>query len=135
MNNTDKIQIIVVDDNPIFLEAITSYISKQEKYEILAVYPSGPALLEEIDNFDPDLILLDIEMPWLNGLETAKRLSSRAIRLKLIAITMYYDDIYINKLIEAGFMGFVNKNHVTENLNDVISNVMEGNYMFPETSF
>jgi DNA-binding NarL/FixJ family response regulator len=135
MSTTGRIQLIVVDDNPIFLEAITSYLSKLEEYEILAVFTSGPTLLEAIDNFDPDLILLDIEMPWLNGMETAKRLSSRGIKPKLIAITMYFDDIYINKLIEAGFMGFVNKNSVTEHLNDVISGVMEGNYMFPDTTF
>ena len=129
---TDKIQLIIVDDNPIFLEAITSYLSKQEQYEIVAVFSSGPALLEAIDNYDPDLILLDIEMPWLNGMETAKRLNAHGMKLKLIAITMYYDGIYIKKLIEAGFMGFVNKNNVSENLVRVIDTVMKGELAFPE---
>jgi DNA-binding NarL/FixJ family response regulator len=132
MNVPHKKQLIIVDDNPIFLEAITSYLSKQEQYEIVAVFTSGPTLLEAIDNFDPDLILLDIEMPWLNGMETAKRLSSHGMKLKLIAITMYYDGIYIKKLIEAGFMGFVNKNNVTENLIQVIDRVLEGELAFPE---
>ncbi len=112
MSLPDKIQLIVADDNPIFLEAITSYLSKLEQFEIVATFTSGPDLLEAMDNYDPDLILLDIEMPWLNGLETAKRLSSHGMKLKMIAITMYHDGIYIKKLIEAGFMGFVNKNSV-----------------------
>ncbi len=133
MIRTDKIQLIVVDDNPIFLEAITTYLSKQDQYEIVAAFTSGPALLEVIDNYDPDLILLDIEMPWLNGMETAKRLSSHGIKPKLIAITMYYDGIYIKKLIEAGFMGFVNKNNVSENLIQVIEKVLDGELAFPET--
>jgi DNA-binding NarL/FixJ family response regulator len=132
MNKMVKIQLIIVDDNPIFLEGITAYLSKLEQYEIVAVFSSGSNLLEAIDNFDPDLILLDIEMPWLNGMETAKRLSSHGMKLKLIAITMYYDGIYIKKLIEAGFMGFVNKNNVTENLIQVIERVLEGELAFPE---
>jgi DNA-binding NarL/FixJ family response regulator len=132
MIQPDKIQLIVVDDNPIFLEAITSYLSKPEQYEIVAVFTSGPALLEAIDNYDPDLILLDIEMPWLNGMETAKRLSSHGMKLKLIAITMYYDGIYIKKLREAGYKGFVNKKNVSEKLEPGIEKVLEGELAFPE---
>ena len=132
MNREEKIQIIIVDDNPIFLEGITTYLGKLEKFEIVAVFTSGPALLEELDQYDPDLILLDIEMPWLNGLETAKRLSSHGIKLKLVALTLYYDDIYIKKLIEAGFMGFVNKNSVSENLVQVMETVLKGETAFPE---
>jgi len=132
MTQKDKIQLIIVDDNPYFLEGITAYISKLEKYEIVAVFSSGPTFLEAIDNYDPDLILLDIEMPWLNGIETAKRLSAHGMKLKLIAITMYYDGIYIKKLIEAGFMGIVNKNNVAENLDHVIAGVLKGDLMFPD---
>ncbi len=128
----EKIQLIIVDDNPYFLEGITAFISKHEQYEIMAVFSSGPALLEEIDHFDPDVILLDIEMPWLNGMETAKRLNAYGMKLKLIAVTMYYDGIYIKKLIEAGFMGFVNKNNVSENLVKVIDSVLKGETAFPE---
>ena len=132
MNHAEKIQLILVDDNPYFLEGITAYLSKFEQYEILAVFSSGPALLEEIDNYDPDVILLDIEMPWVNGIETAKRLNSFGMKLKLIAVTMYYDGIYIKKLMEAGFMGFVNKNKVSENLVHVIDSVLKSEPAFPE---
>jgi DNA-binding NarL/FixJ family response regulator len=131
MNQMQKVQIIIVDDNPIFLEGISSYLSKFDTYEIIAVFTSGPMLIETIDQFDPDLILLDIEMPWLNGIETAKRLSSRGMKARFIAITMY-DGIYIKKLIEAGFMGFVNKNHVAENLIQVMETVLRGESAFPE---
>jgi DNA-binding NarL/FixJ family response regulator len=133
MNQKSRIQLIIVDDNPYFLEAITAYLSKLEQFEIMAVFSSGPSFLEAIDNYDPDVILLDIEMPWLNGLETAKRLNSHGMKLKLIALTMYYDGIYIKKLVEAGFMGFVNKNNVSENLVQVIDKVLKGELAFPET--
>jgi DNA-binding NarL/FixJ family response regulator len=132
MSQEKKIQVIIVDDNPIFLEGISSYLSKFDSYDIVAVYNSGPTLIEAIDQYDPDLILLDIEMPWLNGIETAKRLSSKGMKTRFIAITMYYDGIYIKKLQEAGFMGFVNKNHVSENLIQVMETVLKGETAFPE---
>jgi DNA-binding NarL/FixJ family response regulator len=132
MNQSGKIQIIIVDDNPIFLEGISSYLSKNDKYDIVAVFSSGPDLIESIKNYDPDLVLLDIEMPWLNGIETAIRLRTYGMKLKTIAITLYQDYIYVNHLKEAGFMGFVNKNNVSENLDHVIDGVLEGNYIFPE---
>ncbi len=132
MSKEGKIQVIIVDDNPIFLEGITSYLSKFEQFDIVAVFTSGPMLIEAISEYDPDLILMDIEMPWLNGMETAKRLSVYGMKLKLIAITMYYDGIYIRKLKEAGFMGFVNKNNVSENLIQVMETVLKGEASFPE---
>jgi DNA-binding NarL/FixJ family response regulator len=134
MIRKEKIQVIIVDDNPIFMEGITAYLSKYDMFEIVASFSSGPALIESIDQYDPDLILLDIEMPWLNGIETAKRLSSYGVKLKLIAITMYYDGIYLRNLKDAGFMGFVNKNNVSENLIHVIDRVLAGESSFPEIS-
>jgi DNA-binding NarL/FixJ family response regulator len=133
MSQDNKIQVIIVDDNPIFLEGISSYLSKFDSYDIVALFNSGPALTEAIDQYDPDLILLDIEMPWLNGIETAKRLNSQGNKTSLIAITMYYDGIYIKKLQEAGFMGFVNKNNVSENLIQVMETVLKGVSAFPES--
>jgi DNA-binding NarL/FixJ family response regulator len=129
---TGKIQIIVVDDNPTFLEGIRTFLEKEMDYEIMAVFSSGIEFLDNIADFDPDLVLLDIEMPELNGIETARRLNHYGLELKLVAITMYHDQIYIKQLVEAGFRGFVNKNKVSEQLHQVISIVMNDGLAFPE---
>jgi DNA-binding NarL/FixJ family response regulator len=128
----NKIQIIIVDDNPTFLEAISTFLINKNDYEIVACFTSGTALLENIDNYDPDLVLLDIELPGLNGIETARRLTSYGAELKLIAITLYHDNVYIKQLMEAGFRGFVNKNKVSEQLCQVIELVMKDELVFPE---
>jgi DNA-binding NarL/FixJ family response regulator len=128
----DKTQIIIVDDNPIFLEGIKIFLSMEKDYEIMAVFTSSEVFLERINDFDPDIILLDIEMPEYNGFEIAKKLSTFGIELKLIAITIYYESIYIKQLRKAGFRGFVNKNKISEQLNQVISTVMGGELAFPE---
>jgi DNA-binding NarL/FixJ family response regulator len=128
----DKIKIIAVDDNPVFLEGINSFLGKNEDYEVMAKFPSGLILLESINDYDPDLILIDIEMPWKSGLEVAREISKYIDSPKLIAVSMYHDVPYIKWLIEAGFRGFVSKNKVAEELDRVIAIVMKGDLAFPE---
>jgi len=89
MSEAKKITLIIVDDYANFLEGISAFLLRLEQYEILAIFSSGPVLLEEIWNYDPDVILLDIKMPWLNGLEIAKRLNSFGVKFRLIAVTMH----------------------------------------------
>jgi DNA-binding NarL/FixJ family response regulator len=127
-----KIKIIIVDDSPTFLEGISTFISQETDYEIAACFLSGTALLENLDNYDPDLILLDIEMPGLNGIETARRLSYYGVELKLVAITLHHDKVYIKQLRESGFRGFVNKNKVSEDLCQVFDHVLKDELAFPE---
>jgi len=85
MKNT--IKIIVVDDNPVFLEGIHTFLRKNADYEVIAMFSSGIALLDNINLYDPDLILIDIEMPWKNGIEVASVISNYIADPKLIAIT------------------------------------------------
>jgi DNA-binding NarL/FixJ family response regulator len=127
-----KIKIIIVDDSPTFLEGITTFLDKENEFEILACFASGNILLDEINNYSPDVVLLDIEMPGLNGIETARRLNWYRTELKLIAITMYHDNLYLKQLIEAGFHGFVNKNNVYENLSHAIKSVLKKEFAFPK---
>jgi DNA-binding NarL/FixJ family response regulator len=125
----NKIQIVVVDDNPTFLEGLSVFIDN-EKYEIIARFNSGVELIKNIMDYDPDIVLLDIEMPEMNGIETAERLNNYGTQLKLIAVTLYYDKAYVNALIEAGFRGMISKNEITEKLFPVIERVMEGDLAF-----
>jgi DNA-binding NarL/FixJ family response regulator len=127
-----KKQIIIVDDNQTFLEGLATYIAKENEFEIIATFSSGIALLEKIDQYDPDLILIDIEMPKVSGFETARMLSYHGFELKLIAITMYHENIYLKQLIEAGFRGFVHKNDVLKKLNTVMERVLKDELAFPE---
>jgi DNA-binding NarL/FixJ family response regulator len=127
-----KIKIIVVDDNPVFLEGISTFLGRNEDYEVIAMFSSGASLLENIDDYDPDLILIDVEMPGQNGIEVARVISNYITDPKLIAISLYHDTPYVNKFKEAGFRGFVSKNRVAEELDRVITIVMKGERAFPE---
>jgi DNA-binding NarL/FixJ family response regulator len=127
-----KTQIIIVDDNPTFLEGITTFLSLGDEFEIVALFSTSRALLDNINDYDPDVILLDIEMPAPNGIETARLLSFYGEKLKLIAITMYHDHVYLKQLIKAGFRGFVHKNQIGDKLRSVIERVINGELAFPD---
>ena len=70
-------------------------------------------------------------MPGLSGIETAIRVNFRYPNIQMIAITMYQDAIYLQQLVESGFMGFVGKNEVAEKLFSVIKTVHERKFTFP----
>jgi len=127
-----KINMIIVENNTAFLEGISSFIERDSKFNIIAKFFSGIELLKFPNLCLADLILLDIEMPELNGIETAKRVNFKCPNIKLVAITMYQDKIYLRQLIEAGFNGFVNKVTVPEGLFNTIEATLQNRFLFPE---
>lgn len=127
----NEIKTILVDDNPIFLEGLNSLLKRDNRLKIIERLSSGKELLESPNLLKADLILMDIEMPGINGFETAKWVNYRSQYIKLIAITMYQDKVYLEQLIEAGFRGFVNKAEVASMLFKVIDQVMENKFVYP----
>jgi DNA-binding NarL/FixJ family response regulator len=130
-----KIRLVVVDDNPVFLMGLLTYLSNDiyDRYEIMASFASGVELLSYINYYDPDVILLDIQMQDMTGLEAAHKLNYYDNRTKLVAITLYNENINVEKLIKAGFRGLVGKNDIADQLNQVIEKVMNGELVFPTT--
>lgn len=128
-----KINTILVDDNPIFIEGLSSLIKRDSRFIIIDKLSSGKKLLESPNLLLAQLILMDIEMPELNGIETAKRVNYLCPYIKLIAITMYQDKVYLEQLVESGFRGFVNKSEVVKNLTRVIDEVLQNKFAYPNT--
>ena len=127
-----KIRVALVDDNVAFLEGIEALLEIDDNLEVVGRFTSGEALLEFSHLNNVDLILLDVEMPGMNGIQTAKRINFEYPRIKIIAITMYQDAVYLTQLIESGFLGFVNKTNVSDELFETIDTIMKGDLSFPE---
>ena len=127
-----KTRVVIVDDNVAFLEGIEALLETNDDIEVVAKFTSGKALLDYSHLNSIDLILLDVEMPELNGIQTAKLINYQYSRIKIIAITMYQDAVYLTQLIEAGFLGFVNKTNVSDELFETIETILKGDLSFPE---
>lgn len=130
--NNKNVNIVIVDDNPAFRKGVSVFLRKEEKYKIIGEFNSGLELLQFPELHIVQLILLDIELPEVNGLEIAKRINFKHPEIKMIAITLYQDNIYIRQLVENGFRAFVCKTDVPETLLDTINATMQNKFIFPK---
>lgn len=128
-----KTKVAIVDDNLAFLEGLSALIDSEERFELVSKFSSGKSLLNFNKLNNIDLLLLDVEMPEMNGIETARLLNYNYPNIKIIAVTMYQDKVYLTQLIESGFLGFVNKTNVSDELFDTIDQIMKGELSFPES--
>ena len=122
--------IIIADDNKAFSEALTIYIEKELGYKVISTHSNGIELISDPRIDEANLILTDIEMPKLNGIEAMKKLNTITQQLNVIAITNHYEKAYQDDLATNGFKGCVFKDKIYSTLNDAINIVMDGNLYF-----
>lgn len=130
-----KIQIIAVDDDPKFLDRLTSFINEIPGCELMACLKSGKDLLGIIGTYRPDIILLEIEMPGISGLETARIINSNHAEQKMVAMSLHQGRVCLRQLIEVGFRGFINKANVSEELLHAIFCLSRNKQAFPKSGF
>ena len=128
----DKIKIILVDDNKIFNEGLNVILSKCPNYYILDSCGSGLELLECPHLHKADIILLDIQMPLMNDLEVAKKINIKYPYIKMLALSMHIDKVFLEDIIEAGFNGFIYKPDTSKKINEVIPRIMNCQFVFPD---
>jgi DNA-binding NarL/FixJ family response regulator len=123
---TDKIRIVLADDHPIVLDGLRNLIRAEQDFEIVGEAASGLAALRIIRESQPDIAVLDISMPELNGILLSRRLNAEIPALRLLVLTLHEDRAYLNQALEAGVRGYVLKRSAVENLVQAIRAVMVG---------
>lgn len=106
------ISIYIADDHTLMLEAMGTLVESIPELQLLGKFNSGKALLEGFKNASvkPDVILIDIEMPEMDGVETTKNIRKIDSNVKVIALTMHQESHFISKMIAAGANGYLIKN-------------------------
>jgi DNA-binding NarL/FixJ family response regulator len=125
-----KIKIILVDDHKMFREGLRFLLSKIKTTEVIAEAEDGVQLLKLLQEMTPDLVLMDINMPKMNGIEATEIALSKNPAIKVIALSMNGDENYYYKMIQAGARGFVLKQAGSEELEKAIESVMNGKDFF-----
>jgi len=126
------IKFIIVDDNPTFRESLRFYLENILDYRVLAEFENGKEFLSGESYYEADIILMDIEMPEMNGLDSIKLAQQDYQFVKAIAITSYEERAYLDELLKMGFKGCVLKSDVFKQLEKAITQVMDGRYYFPK---
>jgi DNA-binding NarL/FixJ family response regulator len=126
------LNIIIVDDNLQFRTGLKYYIENELGYSVIGEASDGTEFLALNNATHSDIILMDIVMDKMDGLETAPRILWENFYLKIIAITMHTDKAYLDILIEAGFKGCVFKQNIYHQLPTALKVVNSGKLYFPD---
>jgi len=124
------LKIYLVDDHRLFREGLSLLLSSLDFISTIYEADSGIELLKRIEKNRPDLILMDIEMPEMSGIETCRRVLAQFPEIKIIALSMYSDERYYSQMIEAGAKGFLLKNSKFDDVKSAIEEVMNGHNYF-----
>ena len=123
---TEKIRIVLADDHPIVLDGLRNLIRAEPDFELVGEAASGLSALKIIREQRPDVAVLDISMPELNGIVLSRRLAGEMPALRLLMLTLHEDRAYLNQALEAGVRGYVLKRSAVENLVQAIRAVLVG---------
>jgi DNA-binding NarL/FixJ family response regulator len=123
---TEKTRIVLADDHPIVLDGLRNLIRAEQDFELVGEAASGLSALKIIREQRPDVAVLDISMPELNGIVLCRRLAGEMPALRLLVLTLHEDRAYLNQALEAGVRGYVLKRSAVENLVQAVRAVMVG---------
>lgn len=119
-------RILIADDHAIFREGLKQILEDYEDLEVVDEASRGQEVLDKVAKRDYDLLLLDIAMPGLSGLDTLKLLKAQKPRLRVLILSMYPEEQYAARAIKAGAAGYITKASASEELVEAIRKVSQG---------
>src|SRR4030043_34398 len=121
-----KIKVLIVDDHTLVRDGIRALLGLVADIEVVGEANNGKDALEKIEQLAPDVVLMDLAMPIMGGLEATRRIRKRHPETKVLALTQYDDSEYVVPVIEAGARGFVTKMAAFSELATAIQAVYNG---------
>jgi DNA-binding NarL/FixJ family response regulator len=125
-----KIRVLLVDDHAILREGIKALLEKQDDIEVVAEAADGREAISRVAQFRPDVVVLDISMPMMDGLESTRQMKRDNPDIKVLVLTMHDNEEYFFQLLRAGASGYVTKKSVSRELVSAIEAVYRGESFF-----
>jgi DNA-binding NarL/FixJ family response regulator len=125
-----KIKIAIADDYKIFREGLKVGLSSDDTFQVILEADNGEDLLKELETKSPDVILMDLKMPIMDGMEATKEVRKKYPSIKVLVVSMYEDDKFIIHLMENGANGYLLKNTEPDEIRRSIYAVHENGYYF-----
>lgn len=125
-----SIKTLVADDHKLFRNGIIRLLNDHQNIHIISEAENGAELIERYFEVSPDIVLVDIAMPQMSGLEAVSRIKEKNPELKALFLSMYDGDVYKYKVLKSGGMGLINKNILEGELTYAIEQVYKGELYF-----
>ena len=120
------VRVSIYEDNALLRESVTSLLRLKEGVHVVDAYENVLGIDEQIEKDKPDLILMDIDMPGMNGIEAVKKIRSFNDRVAILMLTVFDDDHHVFDAICAGASGYLLKKHISTRLFDSIDEMLAG---------
>ena len=123
---TPKIRVLIVDDHAILREGVRALLQLHADLEVVGEASNGTQAIDAVAKLDPDVVLMDIAMPGLGGIEAALEMKKQGRRAKILILSQYEDREYVRRLLKAGVSGYVLKKSAGAELANAIRAVHRG---------
>jgi two-component system, NarL family, response regulator LiaR len=122
----DKIRVMVVDDHPLMRDSLKIHLENQPDIDIIGEANDGEEAVQLAAELNPDVIIMDIAMPKMNGLDATRIIKQKNPKIAVLVLTVHDDIEYVLKILEAGAAGYLTKNILGEKLALAVRLVMDG---------
>lgn len=128
----EKIKVFIADDHQLFCDGIKYILSESERFTVIGEASNGKELLEKMERITPDIILLDINMPVMNGIEAAREILKKNPDQAILVLSMYDSEEYYNAFIDMGVRGFLLKDSSNHELITAMEKIIKGDSYFSQ---
>jgi DNA-binding NarL/FixJ family response regulator len=128
----NKKEVIIADDHALFRQGLKLILAELEDIEVIADVSNGRELIETVAILVPDLVIMDINMPQMNGIEASRILAKEHPEIRILVISMYGDEQYYNSVIENGVKGFILKDADNSELKRAVRTILNGQTYFSQ---
>ena len=133
--NPVKIKVLIVDDHAIMREGLRTLLSGRGGMDVVGEASNGMEALSQAQLLDPDVVVLDISMPGMNGIETARRMAESNPRVKIVALSAHTDRRFVAEMLGAGAKGYLPKDDAFDELALAVHVAMKGQtYISPSVT-
>ena len=127
-----KIKLMLADDHAVVRSGLRMLLDAQPDMEIIAEAETGAEAVAKVQDLRPDIVLMDVEMPGMNGIEATQKIKESVPETAVLALTMYEDDQYFFEMLKAGASGYVPKRAAPDELVNDIRTVSNGGvFLYP----
>lgn len=133
--NSKNIRIIIIDDHQLFREGVKRILAMEDGLEVVAEGEDGSEAIELVGQYEPDVVLMDINMPKVNGVEATRELVSKFPDIKVLILSIHDDETYVTHVLKTGAAGYLLKEMDAEALIEAVKVVGNGGaYIHPKVT-